>query len=102
MDLTNLDSKILVANYSLLSTGVNIKSLRYMIFASPMVSKITLTQSIGRGIRTHENKDEFDVIDIVDMFEDMNTFANKFNTRKREVYKDVVREYKIKNVSIDS
>lgn len=57
---------ILVANYALLSTGVNIKQLNNLIFASPLKAYTTITQSIGRGIRKCDGKTVFTVYDLVD------------------------------------
>ena len=59
---------ILIGNVALLSTGVNIRQLHTLVMASPMKSYTTVTQSIGRLMRLHENKTEANVIDIVDNF----------------------------------
>lgn len=64
--LENDSGAILVSNYSILSTGVNIKNLHNMIFASPLKAYTTVTQSIGRGIRKHDSKSKFTVFDLVD------------------------------------
>ena len=64
--LENDSGAILVSNYSVLSTGVNIKNLHNMIFASPLKAYTTVTQSIGRGIRKHDSKSKFTVFDLVD------------------------------------
>lgn len=75
---------IMIANYSLLSTGVNIKSLRYAIFASPLKSYTAIVQSLGRGIRKTEGKEEFEVWDIVDSFPgSIHTFENSSRARKK-------------------
>lgn len=57
---------IIIASYPTMSTGVNIKNLHNMILASPLKSYITITQSIGRGIRLNKNKDIFNLYDIAD------------------------------------
>lgn len=77
---------ILVANYALLSTGVNIKSLRYAIFASPVKSGVVVAQSLGRGIRLNEGKQTFNVYDIVDVIGGSGMFARQYNHRK-QIYK---------------
>nr|DAJ72910.1 MAG TPA: DNA helicase [Caudoviricetes sp.]DAX96127.1 MAG TPA: DNA helicase [Bacteriophage sp.] len=77
---------ILVANYALLSTGVNIKSLRYAIFASPVKSGVVVAQSLGRGIRLNEGKQTFNVYDIVDVVGGSGMFARQYNHRK-QIYK---------------
>ena len=64
--LENDSGAILVSNYSILGTGVNIKNLHNMIFASPLKAYTTVTQSIGRGIRKHDSKSKFTVFDLVD------------------------------------
>lgn len=78
------DTAILVANYSLLSTGVNIKTLRYAVFAAPLKSYTAIVQSLGRGIRVSSNKDVFEVYDMVDHFPGgIRTFVNSHNARKK-------------------
>ena len=42
---------IIVASYGTFSTGVNIRNLHNIIFASPSKSRIRNLQSIGRGLR---------------------------------------------------
>jgi len=62
------DNAILVSNYQILSTGVNIKKLHNMIFTSPIKSYTTITQSIGRLMRLHHSKIMANVYDLVDNF----------------------------------
>lgn len=42
---------IVVASYGVFSTGINIKRIHNIIFASPSKSRIRVMQSIGRGLR---------------------------------------------------
>ena len=53
------ENQILISNYSLMSTGVNIKALFNCILASPMKAYTTITQTIGRGLRLHPDKKMF-------------------------------------------
>tara|TARA_Y100000389_G_scaffold134363_1_gene131805 strand:+ start:10 stop:1461 length:1452 start_codon:yes stop_codon:yes gene_type:complete len=57
---------IIVASYGTFSTGINIRNLHNIIFASPSKSKIRNLQSIGRGLRLGDNKDEAQLYDIAD------------------------------------
>ena len=57
---------IIVASYGTFSLGVNIKRLHNIIFASPYKSQIKVLQSIGRGLRTADDKTELKVFDISD------------------------------------
>ena len=60
------DDSALFASYGTLSTGVNIKRLNSVIFASPSKSKIVVLQSIGRGLRKADDKHKMTLFDIVD------------------------------------
>lgn len=61
---------IIIATYGIFSVGINIPSLKYLMFASPVKSKIRTLQSIGRTLRIHKDKAEgaivFDIVDDVD------------------------------------
>ena len=51
---------------SIFSTGINIKNLPFIIFVDGGKSFIRTLQSIGRGLRLHENKPKLIVFDIFD------------------------------------
>jgi superfamily II DNA or RNA helicase len=57
---------IIVASYGTSSTGINLKNLSNMIFASPSKSIVRNLQSIGRGLRTTESKTNATLYDIAD------------------------------------
>ena len=57
---------IIVASYGTFSTGINIRNLHNIIFASPTKSKIRTLQSIGRGLRLGDNKEKAVLYDIAD------------------------------------
>lgn len=60
------DDCVIVASYGTMSTGVNIKNIHNGIFASPYKAKITVLQSIGRGLRLNKNKQSFRLFDLAD------------------------------------
>ena len=57
---------IIVASYGTFSTGINIKNLHNVIFASPSKSRIRNLQSIGRVLRKGNNKTKAMLYDIAD------------------------------------
>ena len=57
---------VILASYGTFSTGVNIKKIDNIVFASPSKSKIRNLQSIGRGLRKTEGKDSMRLFDIAD------------------------------------
>ena len=60
------DSCIVVASYGTFSTGISIKRLHNIIFASPSKSRIRVLQSIGRQLRVSEHKEFAKLYDIGD------------------------------------
>ena len=57
---------IIVASYGTFSTGINIKNLHNVIFASPSKSRIRNLQSIGRVLRKGDRKTSATLYDIAD------------------------------------
>jgi len=57
---------IIVASLGTFSTGINIKNLHNIIFASPSKSQIRVLQSIGRGLRKSEDGKATTLYDITD------------------------------------
>ena len=64
--IENDTNSILVASLGTFSTGINIRNLHNIIFASPTKSQIRVLQSIGRGLRKHNDTSSTRVFDIVD------------------------------------
>ena len=60
------DDAIIIASYGTFSTGINIRNLHNIVFASPSKSRIRNLQSIGRGLRKGDNKVECRLFDIGD------------------------------------
>ena len=72
---------IVVASFGVFSTGINIRNLHNIIFASPYKSRIRNLQSIGRGLRTHESKAIAKLYDIADNFNNNNHTIKHFISR---------------------
>lgn len=83
------NNTVIVASYGVFSTGINIKSLKYVIFASPYKSEIKVLQSIGRILRLKTGKTQAILFDIVDDFRHKKSTSYSFkHFRKRfEIYK---------------
>lgn len=60
------ENAIIVASFGTFSTGINIKNLHNIIFASPSKSRVRNLQSIGRGLRINEGKEKAVLYDIAD------------------------------------
>ena len=62
----NENNAIIVASYGTFSTGINIKRLHNVIFASPSKSRVRNLQSIGRVLRKGKDKVKAILYDISD------------------------------------
>ena len=62
----NENNAIIVASYGTFSTGINIRNLHNVVFASPSKSRIRNLQSIGRVLRRGNNKIKAILYDVAD------------------------------------
>lgn len=88
MEDTSGNVNILVASFGTLSTGVNIKAINNIVFADSFKSDQIIRQSIGRGLRLHDEKQKLIVFDLVDQFHHAykNTLYNHYQVRKEKIY----------------
>jgi superfamily II DNA or RNA helicase len=93
---------IIVASYGTFSTGINIKNLHNIIFASPSKSRVRNLQSIGRGLRTSGTKTSCNLYDIGDDL----TWKSKKNytllhmIERIKIYNDEHFDYKLLKVPL--
>ena len=85
---TTGNTKILVASFGTLSTGVNVKAICNIVFMDSFKSDKIVRQSIGRGLRLHVDKVKLHVFDIVDVFHKSfkNALYNHYLVRKNDIY----------------
>jgi len=93
---------IIVASYGTFSTGINIRNLHNIIFASPSKSRVRNLQSIGRGLRIGDDKEQAVLFDIADDFR-IGKFANftlKHFIERVKIYDDEKFNYKFYNIEL--
>jgi len=95
---------IIVASLGTFSTGINIRNLHNIIFASPSKSQIKVLQSIGRGLRKSENGQATKLFDLAD---DLHTKGRKnyallHSEERVKIYNKEEFNYKIIEVPIGS
>jgi len=93
---------IIVASYGTFSTGINIRNLHNVVFASPTKSRIRTLQSIGRGLRTTEGKNNVTIYDIADdlKYKTHTNFTLQHLVERLEIYNSENFNYKIYNMEI--
>jgi superfamily II DNA or RNA helicase len=85
---------VVIAISKIFSTGINIKNLHYVVFASGGKAKVTIIQAIGRGLRLHENKDLLIIIDIADILK----YGYDHMQKRIKLYKKERIEYGITTI----
>jgi len=82
------------------STGVNIKRLNNLIFASPSKSKIRNLQSIGRVLRKSDHGHTATLYDIVDdlTWKSYDNFAVRHFKERMEIYTKEQFDFKLHNI----
>ena len=93
------NGRIIVASFGVFSTGVNIRNLHNIIFASPYKSRIRNLQSIGRGLRLHDSKVSAKLYDIADDFDSRNHTIKHFAERI-SIYNQEEFDYEIHKVQM--
>jgi superfamily II DNA or RNA helicase len=96
------DNAIIVASYGTFSTGINIRRLHNIIFASPSKSRIRNLQSIGRGLRTSEDKRQCNLYDIGDdlSYKTHRNFTLLHLAERIRIYNEEHFDYKLIKVNI--
>lgn len=94
---------IIIASYGTFSTGINIRNLYNIVFASPSKSRVRALQSIGRGLRKSENKSAATLFDIADDFTHkskknftINHFLERINIYNEEQFTYTINRIKMK------
>jgi superfamily II DNA or RNA helicase len=75
------NDSVILASYGVFSTGVNIKKINNIVFASPTKSRIRNLQSIGRGLRVSDDKKNLKLFDIADDLQCENYTLNHLKER---------------------
>ena len=95
---------IIVASFGTFSTGINIKNLHNIIFASPSKSRIRTLQSIGRGLRISDTKDAATLFDIADdmRWKSRENYTLKHFAERIRIYSEEKFKFKIYKIELKS
>ena len=96
------NNAIIVASYGTFSTGINIKNLHNVIFASPSKSRIRNLQSIGRVLRKGNNKTKATLYDIADdiSYKSRKNYTLNHLIERIKVYNEENFNYDIVNIPL--
>jgi superfamily II DNA or RNA helicase len=96
------DNNVIVASYGTFSTGMSIRNLHNVIFASPYKSKIKVLQSIGRGLRKSNTKTLAKLFDIADdlSWKKKQNHTLKHMVERVKIYNKESFKYSINNIRL--
>jgi len=96
------NNAIIVASYGTFSTGVNIKRLHNVIFASPSKSRVRNLQSIGRVLRKGNGKVKATLYDIADdiSYKSRKNYTLNHLIERIKVYNEENFNYDIVNIPL--
>ena len=94
---------IIIASYGTFSTGINIRNLHNVIFASPSKSRIRNLQSIGRGLRQGDQKETCNLFDVGDdlSWKSKRNFTLDHMLERIKLYNEESFKYKVAKVQIN-
>jgi superfamily II DNA or RNA helicase len=93
---------IIIASYGTFSTGINIRNLHNVVFASPSKSRIRNLQSIGRGLRKGDKKSKAVLYDIADDLRSGQyvNFTLRHFSERIKIYNEEKFPYKIYKIGL--
>jgi superfamily II DNA or RNA helicase len=96
------NNAIILASYGTFSTGINIKNLHNVIFASPSKSRVRNLQSIGRVLRKGENKAQAVLYDIADNCSrgSRSNYTLRHLAERIKIYQEESFNYEIKEIKL--
>ena len=98
----NEKDSIIIASYGTFSTGINIRNIHNIVFASPSKSKIRVLQSLGRGLRQSGYDKKLRLFDISDDLStsDRINFTLRHFKERLNIYKEQNFKFKIDRIKL--
>jgi|TARA_S200000501_G_scaffold278890_1_gene262803 superfamily II DNA or RNA helicase len=97
-EVSTAQSKIIIATYGVASVGINIPRIFNLVLIEPGKSFVRVIQSIGRGIRKAEDKDNVQIWDITSSCK----FAKRHLTQRKKFYKEANYPYNIEKIDYEN
>lgn len=97
-EMLDANNVILVGSFGAVGTGLTFKNVDYVIFAQSFKSEIITNQSLGRAMLRTENKKEFYLYDIIDVFPSKKIYNQ--GLAKVRSYKEHKYKYEVVNENV--
>ena len=97
-EVSTTQNKIIIATYGVASVGINIPRIFNLVLIEPGKSFVRVIQSIGRGIRKAEDKENVQIWDITSSCK----FAKRHLTQRKKFYKEANYPYNIEKIDYEN
>jgi len=97
-EVSTTQNKIIIATYGVASVGINIPRIFNLVLIEPGKSFVRVIQSIGRGIRKAEDKDNVQIWDITSSCK----FAKRHLGARKKFYKEANYPYNIEKINYEN
>jgi len=96
------EGKIMIASFGTFSTGINVKNIHTIYLTESFKSEVIIRQSIGRGLRKHEDKKKLIIIDFVDDYctGKFKNYLYKHSEARQAIYEDQNFPYTVRRVDL--
>jgi superfamily II DNA or RNA helicase len=93
-EIATSTNKIIVATYGVAAVGINIPRIFNLVLIEPGKSFVRVIQSIGRGIRKAEDKDNVEIWDITSNCK----FAKRHLTQRKSFYTEASYPFELEKL----
>ncbi len=93
-EISSEDNKIIVATYGVAAVGINVPRIFNLILVEPGKSFVRVIQSIGRGLRTAQDKDFVNIYDLTSSAK----FSKRHLTQRKKFYKEAQYPFTVTKV----
>jgi superfamily II DNA or RNA helicase len=94
-EVADAQNKTIVATYGVAAVGINIPRIFNLVLIEPGKSFVRVIQSIGRGIRKAQDKENVQIWDITGNCK----FAKRHLTKRKQFYKEASYPFTIKKIN---
>ena len=97
-EVSTAKNKVIIATYGVAAVGINIPRIFNLVLIEPGKSFVRVIQSIGRGIRKAEDKDNVQIWDITSSCK----FAKRHLGQRKKFYKEANYPYNIQKIDYEN
>ena len=97
-EVSTAQNKVIIATYGVAAVGINIPRIFNLVLIEPGKSFVRVIQSIGRGIRKAEDKDNVQIWDITSSCK----FAKRHLGQRKKFYKEANYPYNIEKIDYEN